>query len=442
MNLFHRLGWCAVLLFSGTLQADMLQGLKAYEQKQYTEAQQYFAELLSLGNELAAFNLGAMAYQGEGQQQDLVKALAYFMLAAELKHDSALTLLNRLSRDATEQQLDAANLLFERLKQSVVISPTRVTLTPQPDAPEPIKRVNPEYPLGAAQKSSFGYVRLRYLVNEQGDVVAVDTLDAFPENVFEKASVKAIKRWKYQPSNSKHLFSVQLSYALGGGVSPRGVAKVLDDNNLWQYAVAGSPKHQYALGTLFTLMEFQSLNGYKFDPELPLVSEPDMAVFRKRDNVRADFDGFKGNATVRVAPDGTIIEQIKTNFADSSNINNLVGLKLNGNIEAELYEINGPVAGISRKIFVRPVVTASRSMSGMFWWEQAARNGDLDAQRVMAAYDLQWENYLLAQQDGEVMAWAGTRLILEGQREQGMQLLEQAIAKNYQPAKEMKQQFM
>jgi hypothetical protein len=40
------------------------------------------------------------------------------------------------------------------------------------------------------------------------------------------------------------------------------------------------------------------------------------------------------------------------------------------------------------------------------------------------------------------MAWAGTRLILEGQREQGLQLLEQAIAKNYEPASEMKKQFM
>ena len=66
-------------------------------------------------------------------------------------------------------------------------------------------------------------------------------------------------------------------------------------------------------------------------------------------------------------------------------------------------------------------------MSAMFWWEQAAKNGNLEAQRVMAAHNTQWENYLLSQQDGEVMAWAGTRLILEGQREQGMQLLEQAI---------------
>ena len=60
----------------------------------------------------------------------------------------------------------------------------------------------------------------------------------------------------------------------------------------------------------------------------------------------------------------------------------------------------------------------------------------------MAAYDKQWEQYLLNQKDAEVMAWAGTRLMLEGQHEQGLALLELAIAKNYAPAKELKQQFM
>ena len=74
--------------------------------------------------------------------------------------------------------------------------------------------------------------------------------------------------------------------------------------------------------------------------------------------------------------------------------------------------------------------------------EQAAKNGNPDAQRVMAAYDPQWESYLLSLHDAEVMAWTGTRMILDGQREQGMALLEQAIAKNYTPAKEIKQQFM
>ncbi|MGI5310242.1 hypothetical protein [Rheinheimera sp. WS51] len=96
----------------------------------------------------------------------------------------------------------------------------------------------------------------------------------------------------------------------------------------------------------------------------------------------------------------------------------------------------------TKQVIVTPSLQVSRSMSGMFWWEQAAKNGLLDAQRVMAAYHKQWEEYLLQQDDAEVIAWAGSKLILDGKREQGMQLLEQTIAKNYKPALEMKKQFM
>jgi hypothetical protein len=60
----------------------------------------------------------------------------------------------------------------------------------------------------------------------------------------------------------------------------------------------------------------------------------------------------------------------------------------------------------------------------------------------MAAYDTRWEQYLLEQQDAEVMAWAGSRLILEGQRQQGLALLDAAIAKSYPLAEELKKQLM
>ncbi|MDX1392715.1 MAG: hypothetical protein R3241_10045, partial [Rheinheimera sp.] len=74
--------WIWLALFGcGLARADMLEALKAYETQQFSIAKQQFEQLLPLGNELAAFNLGAMAYQGEGQESNLTAALAYFMLA-------------------------------------------------------------------------------------------------------------------------------------------------------------------------------------------------------------------------------------------------------------------------------------------------------------------------------------------------------------------------
>lgn len=434
--------WIWLVLFGcATVRADMLDALRAYDQQSYTEARQQFEALLPLGNELATFNLGAMAYQGEGQDKDLVKAIAHFMLAVELQHPQAQELLRKLVATASEQQLELATQQYEFLKQKLVITEPSENADNDIERPEPVKRVTPEYPKGALANGIFGYVKVRLLVNEQGEVTAVDTLDAYPEHTFEQATVRAVKRWRYEPSDKKHLLHVRLDYALHGGVQVSAVERVMEKHKLWQYAVAGAPQYQFALGTLLSLIDVQSANSFWYDPELPLAAQPDFSIYKDRASLKVDFNGFWGSAVVRVAKDGTITEQISAQLEEKSEITDLTGFKLRGKVETEVYRIaRVSVDGVS-KVVAMPSIRTSRSMSGIFWWEQAAKNGNLDAQRVMAAYDPQWENYLLGQQDAEVMAWAGTRLMLEGQHEQGMQFLEQAIAKHYEPAEMLKKQF-
>ncbi|WP_423187799.1 TonB family protein [Alishewanella sp. d11] len=432
----------AILLSCNAAQADMLEALKAYENKDYLQAQQHFSNLLPLGNEIAAFNLGAMAFQGEGQEKDLSEAIAYFMLAIELKHPQAKALLPKLVDSASAQQLELAYQRFEALKQQVVISGSDLQQSYDLNMPEPIKRVPPEYPLSAAKKGQFGYVALRFLVDEDGKVTAIDTIDAYPKNVFERSAVRAVKNWRYEPSEQKHLMQVRLDYSLEGGVKVTAVEDAVTKLNLWPYAVAGSPQHQLALGMLLSLVEIQSGNSYRFNGELPVSDDADFSIFESRAKIKADFDDFWGVAEVTVAKDGTILEQIKGDFDARSVTKNLVGLKLSGKIEADKYRLVRRSDSNNKRIYVSPLIETSFAMSGRYWWEQAAKNGSLEAQRIMAAYDKEWEHYLLSQQDAQVLAWTGTRLILEGQRERGLQLLEQAIAKNYKPAAEMKQQFM
>ena len=436
--------WLWLALFGcGVANADMLDALRAYEQKNYTEAQQQFAELLPLGNELAAFNLGVMAYQGEGQVQNLPTALAYFMFAAHHKHAQAESLVSKIKAASSPQQLTQAEATFKKLQQAVLVKDVVLETEFTSEKPSPIRRYAPEYPKEAARQGVFGYVTLRFLVDEEGKVTAIDTLDAYPEKVFNKSSIKAVKRWQYQATGSKHLMDVRLDYSLSnGGINVSALEKITLDNNLWRYALAGAPQYQFVLGTLLSLMEIQSQNGFWFDPDLPLSAEPDFTIYKNRAHLTADLDGFWGYAVVRVDKEGIITEELRTIFEPKNQLTSLLGLKLEGQVEAEVYRIYKHSTVSRSKLRIVPSIPTSRSMSGRFWWEQAAKNGNLDAQRVMAAYDKQWEQYLVNQQDAEVMAWTGTRLILEGQREQGMQLLDQAIAQNYQPAKEMKQQFM
>lgn len=429
------------LLCCSTVQADMLEALQAYEQKNYAGAQQQFAELLPLGNELAAFNLGVMAYQAQGQQQDLEKALAYFTLAAKLGHSDAAKVLGELLPNVAPQQLDNATLQYQQLLQQVKISAFNPDEQKKQSDVQPLKRIEPKYPIEAARKGIFGYVTLRFLIDEAGKVVVVDTVDAYPEHVFEKTAVAAIKKWQYEPSGAKHLMQVQLSYTLGSGINTAAAARTLQQHQLLDYALAGSPQHQLMLGTFIALIENQSGNIYSYETE-PAELSFDMSLFRQRSQVRPDFQGFWGAATVRVDTDGVIVQQLDVKLEEKSEVKDLLGLRLRGNIDNDMYQLVRSSANRSRDIYVAASVRLPRHYSAVFWWELAAKNGNSQAQRIMAAYSNDWERYLLAQQDGEVMAWAGTRLILEGQREQGMQLLEQAIAKNYAPAKEMKQQFM
>ena len=432
----------AVLFCCVSVQADMLDALKAYENKDYATAEQQFSALLPFGNELAAYNLGAMAYQGEGQDKNFEKALAYFMLAAELAHPSAKDLLERLISQATDIQKEQAYQQFERLKQHVVILPVDVNQLSGPSVPQPIRRIEPKYPVNAARSGVYGYVKLRLLVDANGEVAAIDTLDAYPQNVFERVSIQAVKKWRYEPSDSSHIFKVELSFTLNGGIKVSAVEKTVEELNLWNYAVLGSPQHQLALGMLLSLVSAQSHNGFWYDPDLPLTNKSDFSIFEKRARVKAEFDGFWGYAVVRVDKKGVIVEQLNAKLEPKSEVTNLVGLKLSDNVDSEVYRLYRRSDLRAPFIYVEPSLEVPRTMSATYWWAQAAKNGNPDAQRIMAAYNSQWENYLLSQGNAEVMAWAGTRLLLEGNREQGMKLLEQAIAKNYEPAVAMKKQFM
>lgn len=430
-----------LFVFATAAQADMLDALKAYEQKQYLEARQQFTELLPLGNELAAFNLGAMAYYGEGQDKDLTLALAYFMLSAELQYPVANDTLRKLEQSADAAVLEAAREKFSRLKNEIKILPVNLAQE-ETSSLVPVKRMTPKYPVRAARNGIFGYVTLRLLVDEQGNIAAADTLDAYPENTFEKAALAAVEDWQYQPSKRQQITNVRMDFTLEGGVKISAVKKLLDKHSLLQYAQIGSPKHQLALGTLLSLASIQSGNQYFYDPELPLDDKLDLSVLERQSVLRPDFDGFWGRAVVKVAKDGTIIEQLNATFEAKSEVRSLVGLKLKGYVKHDVYQLQRSLAIGQEEANIVASISVPRSMSAKFWWEQAAKNGELDAQRIMAAYDRQWERYLLEQQDAQVMAWAGSRMILDGERKKGLALLELAVAKNYQPAKEMKKQFM
>ncbi len=64
----------------------------------------------------------------------------------------------------------------------------------------PIKKIAPKYPKEAARNKQEGWVRLSYIVKEDGSVDLPIIEDSSGIKSFEKAAKKAVKAWRFDPA--------------------------------------------------------------------------------------------------------------------------------------------------------------------------------------------------------------------------------------------------
>lgn len=63
----------------------------------------------------------------------------------------------------------------------------------------PQVRVGPVYPERARARGIEGYVDLNFTVLKTGKVSNVQVIDSTPLGVFDRAAIKALKKWRYKP---------------------------------------------------------------------------------------------------------------------------------------------------------------------------------------------------------------------------------------------------
>ena len=63
----------------------------------------------------------------------------------------------------------------------------------------PVVRVNPQYPIRAAERGIEGWVEVEFTISSAGTVKSPFVLNAHPKNVFNRAALRAIAKWKYNP---------------------------------------------------------------------------------------------------------------------------------------------------------------------------------------------------------------------------------------------------
>jgi len=63
----------------------------------------------------------------------------------------------------------------------------------------PIVRVNPQYPLRASERGIEGWVEVEFTISKLGTVKDPMVINSHPSSIFDRAALKAIKKWKYNP---------------------------------------------------------------------------------------------------------------------------------------------------------------------------------------------------------------------------------------------------
>jgi len=65
--------------------------------------------------------------------------------------------------------------------------------------PVPLVRVDPDYPPRAKQRGIEGYVDLEFTITPVGTVQDPRVIGANPSFVFDRAALRAVRKWKYNP---------------------------------------------------------------------------------------------------------------------------------------------------------------------------------------------------------------------------------------------------
>ncbi|MBH9552972.1 energy transducer TonB [Inhella gelatinilytica] len=80
-------------------------------------------------------------------------------------------------------------------------------------SPKVLKKVPPEFPAEAARKGiNAGSVKAKLTIGPDGAVTDVEILEAEPKRVFDKASIEALKGWKFEGTGQKETLEIKLVY--------------------------------------------------------------------------------------------------------------------------------------------------------------------------------------------------------------------------------------
>ena len=168
------------------------------------KARRHYAEAIKTSKTL--FGADSVVY-GEA----LYAQAQYYVAAGKVKkggeeYEEALAIFRK---HLPEDNLNILNIhaalvsVYERLGESSKATDHLMVLaekTPDTEgAPKPIYRTKPQYPMQAEMTDREGGVTLHFRITTDGHVDNVSVTEGDPDSAFAKATIKAIKKWRYKP---------------------------------------------------------------------------------------------------------------------------------------------------------------------------------------------------------------------------------------------------
>jgi protein TonB len=69
----------------------------------------------------------------------------------------------------------------------------------------PLGRIPPVYPMAAKRRGIQGWVKVKFVVNEQGTVEDITILDAKPPGMFDQSVRRCVSKWRFKPGTVEGL---------------------------------------------------------------------------------------------------------------------------------------------------------------------------------------------------------------------------------------------
>jgi bla regulator protein BlaR1 len=69
----------------------------------------------------------------------------------------------------------------------------------KPSMAIPVIRIEPKYPVEAARDNQEGSVILQFDITQDGSTDNIEVMESFPQQVFDKNAITALKQWTYKP---------------------------------------------------------------------------------------------------------------------------------------------------------------------------------------------------------------------------------------------------